>query len=230
MSTVIEIVLGAVIAIGLTILIEVYRKPKLLLEIEKPPVDLSWDEPKPAQKLRSLRLVLRNKNLPFLFRWMSRNAALQAHGMITFHHLDGQKIFDRSMKLRWGNSPQPIPNILHIEGSRDIVISIHHADFHVSASSNETTRRDIYPGDGEVLDVAVRLDDEDECYGWNDDSYHHNWRNPDWKIPLGRYLVKVTITSAGEKVTGVFRLINDVPVKDFRLDLATREDIRKIRD
>jgi hypothetical protein len=33
---------------------------------------------------------------------------------------------------------------------------------------------DVYPGEEETLDVAVRFDDEADCYGWNNDAYFHN--------------------------------------------------------
>src|SRR5690242_12685548 len=29
----------------------------------------------------------------------------------------------------------------------------------------------VYPGEGELLDVAVRLNNETECYGWDNGSY-----------------------------------------------------------
>ena len=50
------------------------------------------------------------------------------------------------------------------------------------------------------------------------------WRNPDWKLSSGRYLVRVVIVPAGEKCAGLFRLINDVDMKDFRLEKALASD------
>jgi hypothetical protein len=82
---------------------------------------------------------------------------------------------------------------------------------------------DVYPGEFEILDVAVRLDDEEDCYGWKNESYFciPPWRNPNWKLPRGRYLVSVEIASSGQKCVGLFRLINDVPGTDFRLEPST---------
>ena len=86
-------------------------------------------------------------------------------------------------------------------------------------------RMDVYPGEEEIVDVAVRLDNELDCYGWNDEAYTHNWRNPNWKLPPGRYLVRVVVTSSGHKCIGHFRLINDVDNRaDFRLASATPQD------
>ena len=84
-------------------------------------------------------------------------------------------------------------------------------------------------GQWQLLDVAVRFDNEADCYGWNNDSYLYNWRNPNWKLPRERYLAKVTITSSGQKCIGVFRLVNDVEqLADFRLDPARAGDQEKV--
>ena len=83
---------------------------------------------------------------------------------------------------------------------------------------------DVYPGEAELFDVAVRFRNEDDCYGWNNESYIHNWRAPDWRLPPGRYLIRVVITTAGQTCEGLFRLINDVPLGDFRLTAALPED------
>jgi len=89
-----------------------------------------------------------------------------------------------------------------------------------------TPRIDVYPGEAERLDVASRFDNEDECYGWSNESYFSNpvWRNPDWKLPSDRYLVKVTVISAGDKCTGIFRLISDVAQQDFRVEPSLPSD------
>jgi hypothetical protein len=198
METAISIIVGGLITILISVCIENLRRPKLQLSIEDHPLD----SPAPGgnRMRRNLRLVLRNKTLPVGARWMQRAAALQCRGEITFHHLDGQDVFGRSMAVRFARSPEPILS-------------------------------DVYPGEGELLDVAVRFDDDNTgCYGWNNDSYFHNWRTPDWRLPRARYLVKAVITSSGQKCRGVFRLVNDVESwTDFRLLPATSDDEARVR-
>jgi hypothetical protein len=173
---------------------------------------------------RNLRLALRNESLPFGARWMQRTAATQCRGEITFHHLDdGQDVFGRAMEVRWAHSPEPIAN--QIVGL-DNKVQFYIRDFTRAATGS---RIDVYPGEEELLDVAVRFDSEAECYGWNNDSYFYNWRNPKWKLPRERYLVKVVITSSGQKCVDVFRLINDVDSRtDFRLLCASPDDRAKV--
>ena len=113
--TIFGVVVGAIIAVIITIFIENLRKPKLELKIA-PPVDRKYQD-RPANSVRFLGLYLVNKPLPFFAKWMSRNAALQCHGTITFHHLnDGQNFFGRAMTIRWSGSPEPISLQFGIDG------------------------------------------------------------------------------------------------------------------
>ena len=100
----------------------------------------------------------------------------------------------------------------------------------ISDPSRLTTRIDIPPGESLHINVAARFDEEEECYGWNNESYFSNpvWRNPEWRLIAERYLVRLTIISAGEKCVGLFRLINDVSRNNFRLENSLPNDI--IRD
>ena len=215
--TIVEVVIGAIFAILVTIWSEKLRKPELELRIA-PLWDMDHEEPHPAKQMRALGLKLVNRPLPRWARWMSRNAALQCHGFITFHHLDGQNVFGRAMSIRWSGSPEPVAIHVVVDDKRFTI-----AD---PARITLTSRRDVYPGESERLDVVARFDNEDECYGWNNDSYFSNppWRNPDWSLSPDRYIVKVTVVSAGEKCTGIFRLINDVAQRDFRLEPALPDD------
>ena len=104
--TILEVVLGAIVAILITLLVENLRKPKLQLRLDSP-TDIKYQN-SPAQNVRFLSLELVNTPLPRWARWMSRNTALQCHGDITFHHLDGQNVFGRVMIGRWSESPEPV--------------------------------------------------------------------------------------------------------------------------
>ena len=180
--TVVEVVLGAIIAILITIWVENLRKPKLELRIA-PPTDVQYQE-RPATQARFLGLELVNRPLPRWARWMSRDAVIQCHGTITFHHLDGQNVFGGAMPIRWSGLPEPVPMRLVVDGKHIFI-----AD---PARFTPTPRIDVYPGEAERLDVAGRFDNEDECYGWSNESYFSDpvWRNPDWRLPSGRYLVQ----------------------------------------
>lgn len=215
-TTILEVVLGAVVAIMITVWVESLRKPRLSLEIGKPS-DIAYDK-RPAKNARFLGLELANKPLPKIFRWLQRGAALQCHGMIEFYHLDGQNVFGRSMPIRWSGSPEPAPMLISAGEQRIILTD--------PARFTLAPRIDVYPGESERLDISAKFDDEADCYGWSNENYFSNpiWRSPNWKLPSGRFLVKVTIFTAGEKFSGLFRLINDVPRKDFRIEKSLPND------
>lgn len=80
------------------------------------------------------------------------------------------------------------------------------------------SKMDIPAGEQEDLDVAVRCDDDVDCYGFNNDSYRTNWRNDRWKLPKNRYLVEVTVRSSGQKISKKFLLNNDSRRDQFRLE------------
>jgi hypothetical protein len=223
MEVVLSIFFGGLITVLTAIGVEYWRRPKLSLSIEDPPLDLP--APGGIGRRRNLRFKLRNAPLPSVARWMQRAAATQCRGEISFHYLnDGQDVFGKSMAVRCVSSPEPIASRI-VNANNEIQYFIQ--DF---SRPNADSRIDVYPGEEELLDVAVRFDGEEDCYGWNNESYFNSWRTPRWKLPRGRYLVKVVITSSGQKCLGVFRLASDVDNPDaFRLIAASVEDKAKIR-
>lgn len=214
-SVVLEIILGALIAIGFTVWMESIRKPDLGLRIEEPPVDATYPSDRPAQNARVLRLIVEDRRLPLFAKWLSRDAAVRCHGFITFHHLDGQDVFGRSMPAKWARLPgvQLFP------------------DGRLEAYTFDSVKYiDIHAGYTEILDVVARYDSDAECHGWCYDNYFSKppWRNPDWKLRSERYLVKVEVICAGGRCVGLFRLINDVPINAFRLESAQPSDYEAI--
>jgi|SRR5215469_10589949 len=205
--------IGALVSIGTVVFVEYLRRPSLELSKEDPPLDNKYDPPgiRPATEMRSLRVRLINKTLPWWAGWMGRAPALQCRATITFHHFDDeQDLFGRTMDGRWSNTPEPVPIALPATapGAQRLVLM------------PEWRRIDVYPGESELLDIAIRADNDAECYGWNNEAYFSSpmWRNPSWKLDRGRYLVRVIITSSGQKCVGWFRLENNTSRTDFRLE------------
>ena len=149
---------------------------------------------------------------------MSREAAMQVHVEVSFYHLDGQNVFGREMIARWSGAPEPVLPTVILGDKRGVIFDPQR----LTVSSN----MDIYPGHSQSFDIAAKFDSDEECYGWNNEVYFSDplWRNPNWKLAHERYLVKVTISSAGEKITKVCRLINDVPRDNFRLEEKLPDD------
>ncbi len=218
MSTTISVILGGIITIFVAITVERLRMPRLSLRITAH-VDQDYTgQGRPANLARFLLIECINEPLPQLMRWLSRSAALQCQGTITFHHLDGQNVFGRTMPTRWSTSIEPTPLQIIIGQQQGILID--------QARLTPDSRVDIYPGEKSDLGVAARFDTDADCFGWSNLSYFSSplWRNPDFKLGPGRYLVNINVTSASQQVTKLVRLINDVPRSDFRLEEAQPGD------
>lgn len=110
---------------------------------------------------------------------MSRSPALQCRGTVTFHNIDGESFFASEMPLRFSRSPQPLPIQIFLGGAHGILVD----PLRLTADS----RVDVYPGETTPLGIAVKFDEEDECYGWSNLSYVSDppWRHPDWKLTKG---------------------------------------------
>jgi hypothetical protein len=213
---VIGVVTGGIISIVITIVVESMRRPQLRL---------STLDPFDFELLRSLRLTVKNEDLPRCARWMMRAPASQCHGKITFHHRDtGHDVFARQMQTRWASQPEPTPLILAMPDG----IQLRIWDF---ARLSFGVHADIAPAEAEVLDVAVRFKNEDDCYGWNNETYSiADKHNPKWKLGRGQYLVRVTMVSSGLIFSEIFRLVNDVGQQDFRLEKATQEEKQRVEN
>jgi hypothetical protein len=204
-------VLGALSSLCIVILVEWVRKPRLRLEIA-PSRDQVYTNGYPAGKVRFLELTLRNSALPRWLGWMSRSPASSCRAIIDFLTPDRVRVFNRSMAARWSASPQPVPLEFRLG---DLTAAIMDPN-----RFNLASEIDVPAGEAESMGVVGRFDDDSDCYGWSNESYFGEppWRNQDWRLPKGAYLVQVTVRASGEKCPRVFRLLNDGPVNELRLE------------
>jgi hypothetical protein len=215
--------LGALLSLCVSMIIESQRKPKLSIKTEEPPTDVDYSN-RPANKARFLRVRLSNRAMPRFLRWLGRNAAIHCHGEIQFYHQNnGAPVFSKPMPVRWAGSDEPLSFQVSSDGQLNWFLD--------PSKFNAAFCRDCHAGSEEPIDVVARFDNDTDCYGWTNDNYLPNkgWRNPDWRLPSGRFLVTITVHSSGEKVVGLFELENSVGIQDFRLMNSTKEDRQKIR-
>lgn len=220
LNLIIGAIIGTVTSIAATILADYLRKPKLDMLIEDPPFDRASPLNAPANQMRFLRLRIFNKQLPRWLQWIEPSPALQCRAAISFHHLDGRNVFGRTMGGRWAGTPEPIPiTIVNPDGQQSHIFD--------TARLNLESRIDIYPGESELLDIASRADEDQNCYGWNNETYLIStpWRNPNWKLDRGRYLIKVAVRSSGRMCIRYYHLANDVSRADFRLTPANQSEV-----
>ena len=202
--------LGAFFSLIASIYIEYQRRPKLSFVIEETPCEIK--DRGGVKDARFLRVKLLNAPIDRMFKWLGREAAIQCRGQIEFCHLDDKKpIFSRPMPIRWSSSEEPITTQL---GENNVPVKMFD-----STKYNEAFLRNCYPGTPELIDIAARFDAESDCYGWSNETYlpSKGWRNPEWKLEKGRYIVRVTVNSVGQIAVGEFKLENSAGRADFRL-------------
>lgn len=204
-------ILALVLGIAIVLWIERQRRPHLTMSVGIPgTIDAADPLKRPITTFLHVRI--QNRSVPRLISWVyDGEPALSCAAWVSFHHLDGQQIFREEMTARWTETPEP--------------------EFEQFKVGNQTAVRvtkvqntvDIPPGESSQIDAVSRIDGEDECYGWNNQSYLHNWRHPDWKLDKGRYIARVRAKSGGREFVDAFMIVNDVGFDDFRLEPGTSE-------
>lgn len=207
-------IFGGVVTIAITISLEHLRSPRVRLAIgavvpilPRGPFTNSW---------RSLRIEVSNERLPgWANWWLSRLPAQQCRAEISFRRLDGTHFFAQPMTARWaGVSPEP--RVVHVQTPNGVVVPI------LDNPQELKTTVDIYPDASEQLDVAIRVDQDEHAYAWNNESYfYQDWRNPSRRLDHDRYLIEVSVRSTGRKRTEWFRIDNDGSFDNFSLAALT---------
>jgi hypothetical protein len=215
MEWLIAVMLGVLSSFIVVLFVEWKRQPRLVLSIT-PPSDQSYPkQERPAEFMRSLRIGVRNKELSRFLRWMKRDAARNCLGTIQFLYLDGTKYFTDPMPGRWAGSPEAVPINGRVTNAGAYVGEVMLWD---PVRLTVISKMDIPAGEQEDLDLVIRCDDEPDAYGWNNDSYRFNWRNPNWRLPKDRYYAEVTVRSEGQKISKRFLINNDLTRDQFRLE------------
>lgn len=191
-------ILGFLSTIGVTLIIEWLRTPKLKLKILDKEVVQYNKHTDIKNKAEYIRLQVENKRLKNGFEWLYRNPALNTKGKVTFYDYNTKKQISEVMPIRWTASRQPIP-MSGICGKNKILIQ----DFNIFS---DLDNRDIYVGDFEPIDVIAWFDNEKYCYGFNNESYFHGYRNNKYKLSAGVYTLKVKIQSCGFNIEEYFKL------------------------
>jgi hypothetical protein len=214
LQTAFAVLLGVISSLIVAMFVEWQRKPRLIVSI--PPVSV---QPYPSGQfpcnvMSCARIRVRNQDLPSWLRWMRRESAENCLATIRFLYLDGTSFFKDPMPGRWAGSPEatPLRGSLHSGHSATMI------EIWDTSRLSIISKIDIPAGEQEDLDIAVRCDNDVEAYGYNNDSYQHAWKNKNWMLPKGRFIVEVTIRSAGEKMVRRFRLNNDLTRDQFRLE------------
>jgi hypothetical protein len=79
---------------------------------------------------------------------------------------------------------------------------------------------DVYPGEHIDMNTVVRFDSDPNCFGWCNENHFSDppWRNQNYELPHGRFLIKVVVLSSAGRHEATFLVANDRGRADFRLE------------
>lgn len=136
-----------------------------------------------STKYSFLHLNVSNKN-----NWLKlTNPALSVRAKLYFKDPSNNKeLF--SIDGRWSGNPEPYTPMSPL-GDRGTV----------NPTIFPVLRKiDIFPGQTEGLDVAIKYDDENPIYAFSNESYipsNKMWRSQNWQIDLKKILIDVTVNT-----------------------------------
>ncbi len=206
---------ATVVGIFVVLLMERQRRPHLAMKVGVPG-RLADSDPAKRPATTWLHVQIHNVRMPKWVSWIyDRDPAFSCKATVTFHYLDGHRVFDREMNARWNETPQP----KFEELKTDVGV--------VSFPVEIRDTIDIPPGDYANVAVATRRKGEFDCFGWNNESYLYGWQHPQWKLEKGRYIVRLKAKTGGREFVDAFLIENDVPYEDFRIEILDKK-IKKL--
>ena len=117
------------------------------------------------------------------------------------------------MQIRWINNPEPVM----LDPSTGNVVGIDWDKMRAGYLWDIPPGK-LSDGDYGAISVAYRAQSDVECYGFNNESYLHSWRNPEWRLGAGRYLARIVIKTGGQTFTETVQIMNQGRHEDFRLE------------
>ena len=196
---------ASLIAVLIALWIEKKRMPKLVINTsESANSDNTYREPNPHanERWKFFRVEVENRKFPKLLSWIPRQTAENCRAKIEFYKKgESSPIF--AFAGRWASTPE-IPHI-----PNEAIVKLQHPD-PVTIPVCEK----------ENLDVITKAENDDNAYGWNNESYFHDWKNPNYKLNEGEYIVKVTInTQNGISFDRKFKLAIRKKIENTILEL-----------
>ncbi len=142
-----------------------------------------------GQRWKFFRVAVVNQRMPFLLTWLVRQTAENCRAMINISGVDNKTHL--SFKGRWASTPE-LPFL-----KDNAILRLFEPD--------PVT---ILAGNQEFLDVITKYEKDKEAYGWNNESYVYDWKNPSHKLERGKYKITITVnTQNGVSSTKSFSLI-----------------------
>lgn len=189
------------VALGLYLLVEHQKRPRIRIEVEPTPSD--GFRPAIKKNARFLHVLVTNEGLGLPWSiFLRRDISWLTIARLEFSHT-GTTAPLFSFDGRWSDSPEPFVQAVAQErqvGLRDRNLIL------------RGRRSDIPAGQSSPLAVALKVDDDSDAYGFTNESYwavDPLWRRDEWALENGTYDVAVTIRIGDIEHREVFQFRNE---------------------
>lgn len=215
---------GIVIALGVPLLIEWSRRPRLRIERAD---DANRRDAEPPWRVVHIKVA--NEPLRgWRSRCLLRNPATSCRVEVVFKSESDSS--ETQMPGRWAAGPEPISRVVFpprvdIEYAPiDPNAGVPDVQWHFDPTKlPQSARLDISAdSEGEPVPIAIKYRGERQAFGFTGESYAYDgWRNANLALPDEMYVVTVRASAGGIGAEAIFRLDNSGEEEtDFRLESA----------
>jgi hypothetical protein len=144
---------------------------------------------------------VRVRNISAKWPLPGRRPAWACTASVEVFQRDGSRTITGDVIARWTSQPEPLLPVV-TQGQVGNVLD--------PARVMQARRVDVHGHSEEPISVAVKFEGEQDCYIFTNESYlFPRWQNPSWRIPPGRYRLRVTIYYERGRAEKEFELRNE---------------------
>lgn len=189
-----QLLVGILLGWLLTRIMEMIRKPNITFHISD-----DRDFTKGARTYKFLNVFIKsNKQNVFKKFFFGSSSINNARAWIRFKDFSSKTEFLK-INGRWASTKEPVDYVTNQPLIPEILLP---------------SRDTIAPGEDAAISVAIKESGEDTFFAFNNESYLHNWKHPDFELSDKKYWVEIKILSDGDEYIHEFLLTN--PSKSLR--------------
>jgi len=184
-------------------------RPEIDIRTEDPQIKLSGQRTG-QPKHRFIHLVIENKRawVPWKFVTERQTAWNCEVSYEFFSALEpNKKLIQDKVIARWAAAIEPI--LPALDPHRGINSQAVRQTIPDPSKLPFGRKYDLHGGTQENIDLIIKIEGQQECYVFSNESYLLGWKNQNWKLGIGEYLVKVQARSGQITKQKTFKIINE---------------------
>ncbi|OGK51762.1 hypothetical protein A3B02_02430 [Candidatus Roizmanbacteria bacterium RIFCSPLOWO2_01_FULL_42_14] len=190
--------LGIILGWVLTRIMEVLRKPTITF---RPAEDSEFA--RGGKKFKFINIIVKNSKQNPIKKFLIGNSSLNNARVWLLFRDYASKIEVLRINGRWASTKEPVDY-----NSGQPIIS----------ETLILSRDTIPPGEEASVAVAIKEFSENIFFGFNNESYLHSWKHPDYELKDDKYWVQLHILADGEEYYHEFLLLNSSKgLKNFKI-------------